>query len=209
MNTSLPFERGLTLSQGLSVANPTGGSLISVLPTATGLWGQATPYQPSMARYRTPWIKTATVCGDPYVGYGNGWIKLMAVQAAATITVARKLVTFSTTAGLFGAVTTDPAIPSSGTAGLCALAIDHAYPVGKVIAKYDWFWCICGGLATLLVGTTTVAQGACMADANGLVAPCTVGKAVIGTADQAVTATGSATAYVWMRELDNQVSDAA
>ena len=202
----LPFPRGLTASAGLKAAPPAGvaGGMVSLLPSATGLFLAATPYRPDLATYQAE-VYAGVQWGDPISGVR---MKLRAVQAAAQFTVARKCVTFSTSAKLFGIATSTVPIPSTGSAGLPALAIDHAYPVGTVIAAYDWFWCIEEGPAMLLAGTTTVDQGATMCDANGAAAPATAGLAVIGTADQVVSANGSALVTVWMRSLYNQAMEA-
>lgn len=201
---SLPFQRGMTASNGISGVPASGSGTVSVLPTANGLLYAANQYRPDLAD-KVVDIYSDTKFGDPK---GNRHLRLRCVQAAAAITVARKLVTFSTSAYLFGVATTSPAIPSSGSAGLCALAIDHAYTVGQVIPAFDWFWCIEEGIATVIVGTTTTAiHQSLMCDANGLLAPATAGLAVVGTGDQTVTADGSSTAHVWMRGIYNQVSD--
>ena len=187
----LPFPRGLTASGGIQIASPIGGSLLSQLPTATGLLAQATPYRPDLAGIGP--VETT----DTVLGTGRA-MKLRAVQAANDLTVARKCVTFSQTAKLFGFVTTDPAIPSSGTAGLVAKPIDPAYAVGTVIKKYDWFYVVEEGPASLLVGTSVTVQGSVMCDANGSAAPATATNYSVGTADVAVTADGSAVALVYV-----------
>jgi hypothetical protein len=186
---NLPFPRGKTGSFDAYIAGPNG--LLSVLPTATGLVGEATAYRPDLAG------RTFDIEDD--VIYPNQTIKLRAVQAQANITVARKCVTFSTTAEQFGAVTTSPAIPSGGTAGLIAKPIDPAYAVGTVIKKYDWFYVVEEGWAELLVGTTTTAQGSVMCDGDGAAAPATAGAAVVGTSESAVTADGTETGYVYVK----------
>jgi hypothetical protein len=196
----LPFPRGQTASCGISIAGPTG--LVSQLPSATGYVGEATAYRPDLAG--KVFDATDTVLGT------NAPMRLRPVQAHADITVACKCVQFSTTAGEFGAVTADTAIPSSGTAGLIAKPIDPAYTVGQTISKYDWFYVVEEGPATLIVGTTTTAQGSIMCDADGCAAPATAGEAVIGVSEIAVTATGTATARVWIKNgLQSQVPDAA
>lgn len=183
----LPFPRGLTASAGIQIAGPTG-TLISQLPTTTGLVGEATAYRPDLAGLVVE--TTDTVLGTKRP------MRLRCVQAAADITVARKGIQFSSTAKLFGAVTASTPIPSSGTAGLAAAVIDPAYATGKVIPKYDWFYVVEEGPAQVLVGTQVTAGGSVMIDGNGKAAPATAGSAVIGTADQTVAADSNA--LVWI-----------
>ncbi len=187
MRGRLPFPRGQTASQGIEIAGGPNG-LASTLPTSNGLVGESNAYRPDLAGFIPETTDTVLISGQP--------MKLRLVQAAADITVARKYVTFSQTAELFGSVSTDPGIPSSGTAGLVSKPIDPAYTVGKVISKYDWFYVVEEGPAKLLAGTTTTAQGTVMSDGNGAAAPCTAGEIPNGIADSAVTADGSATVLV-------------
>lgn len=195
---NLPFRRGDTASQGVEIAGPAG--LVSQLPSATGHPGQANAYRPDLAGATFDVIDNTT--------YPGRRIKLRVVQAGADITVARKCIVFDTTAGFFGVVTEDPAIPSSGTAGLVAKPIDPAYTAGSLIRKYDWFYVIEEGWAEVIVGTTTTAQGSVMCDDDGKIAPTTAGSAVVGVAEAAITADGTATAKIFVKGgLDK--SDAA
>ena len=95
---SLPFPRGKTASFNAYIAGPNG--LISVLPSATGLVGEATAYRPDLAGRTFDVEDSVVYTGQP--------IKLRAVQAQANITVARKCVTFSSTAEHLGSVTSSP-----------------------------------------------------------------------------------------------------
>ena len=139
-------------------------------------------------------------------------LRLRLVQAAAAITVSKLglLIQFSTTAKEFGVV--------SGTTYAAAdkavcKPLDNAYPIGKVISTYDWFYVVEEGPAYIgVLSGQTLTQGGPVASAgNGLAGAGTAGEAIVGTSQQTITGDGTvATDYALVTVAPGLVaSDAA
>ena len=193
----LPFPRGQTASNNISVANPTGGAPISLL-AGMGLLNNTTPattppYRPDLGGIGI--LETS----DTILATKRD-MKLRCVQngTGKAILPGPYAVQFQMTNGCFGKVIATAGVAYAGsgigalnTAGLVSKPIDpaHFYFNGAVIVNptpiqpNDWFFVVEEGPA-LVAGAASVAPGASVeADANGRAIAAIAAKSAMGTVE--------------------------
>ena len=190
----LPFNLNSTPTMfDTKVPGPNG--MVSLLPTATGFYNEATPFRPDLAGYLPevrdyPMGNTTLAAGlgttvGKYATPGTGRpMRLRCVQCGdttITTTCIGQLMAFVTTAGQFGVVVTATTATGGPSRPLYGI-----YPVGTVFKKYDWFYVVEEGPCyfTPANGQTVAAHGPVSSYSTaGQGGPAGAGNAVVGTSD--------------------------
>jgi hypothetical protein len=216
-NECLPFPRGQTASNGISI--PGANGLASTLPTTTGLFTEATPYRVDLANLRPVETLSHNLTNSATVGATGAIktpadvskLKLRCLQASADITVSKHglLIAFDTgTAQHWGVVA--EAVYAAGDGVVCK-PIDNAYPIGYVISKYDWFYVVEEGdcyVAVTSGSTLTVGSGVA-SGGSGLAVTAAAGDPVCGTASETVTGDGTVATDICIIHVNEGVQDSA